>query len=93
MSLVVGSSLVARCCLRTAACLCRVVTIMVLEPFRVQPLTVVGQTSTDGDGGANLKRERKSLSIGESQICGLSIGESHTDKTRETFWDIRGWEL
>ena len=38
-------------------------------------------------GGANLKRERKSLSIGESHICGLSIGESHTDKTQERFWN------
>ena len=46
-----------------------------------------GQTSTDADGGANLKRERKSLSIGESHISGLSIGESHIDKTRERFWD------
>ena len=38
-------------------------------------------------GWANLKGERKSLSIGKSHIYGLSIGESHIDKTRERFWD------
>ena len=70
-----------------------------------QLMAMVGQTSADGDGGANLRSARESLSLGKSHICGLTLGESHTDNMGEILGHIigrfddedvanlKGWEL